>query len=333
MALGVDLLIAVGKLVAFLATGSVVMLAELLHSVVDVVNQGLLTVGIARSRRPADADHPYGFGRSRYVWAMLSASGVLFLGSGMALIQGAQQVLSPSSLHDLRWAFGVLLASGLAEAVSLGVGARAVGRAARDEGTSFAGYLRRGDDPTAVAVVLEDGVAVIGVLVALAALGLASLTGDARWDGVGSIVVGLLLAASALFLIDRNRALLLDPAAPSADVARVVAMLEKRPTITRILDVKSSLLGAGRQRFKAEIRFDGRAVAAKVLAQGEILERFAALEGPGDLEALLLDFGEQMVQAVGDEVDEVETELARVLPQVRHVDLEPDRGIDEKDTL
>lgn len=323
-ALIVDVLVAVGKIAAFLVTGSVSLLAEALHSIVDVVNQGLLAVGIARSRRPADPEHPYGFGRSRYVWAMLSAAGVLFLGSGMALVQGAQQLLDPSPLEDLTWGFVMLGISGVAEGVSLTAGLLAVQRAARAQGVSWLRYVRRGDDPTAVAVIVEDGVAVLGVALAATAIALAQATGNPRWDGAGSVTIGLLLAAGAVFLIDRNRHLLLDPSPSPAELARVVAVLEESPAVERISDVKATRLGAGRVRFKAEVTFDGRALAARLLADQDVAALFDSLERPGDLEALLVDFGDRVVGAVGDEVDRIEAALARSAPEVRHVDLEPE---------
>lgn len=323
-ALTVDGLITLGKLGAFVMTGSVAILAEVVHSLADVINQVLLVVGIVRSRRAPDAEHPYGFGRSRYVWALLSAAGVLFVGSGMALLQGIQQVLAPTELHDLSWGFVALGASAVAEGVSLCFGLVAVHRAARQDEVSFLHYLRHGDDPVAVAVVLEDGVAVLGVGLALASLGLAATTGDPAWDGAGSIAIGLLLGGSAGFLIDRNRHLLLDVAPPPAEVARMVAVLEQSPVIEEISDVKATRLGPDSLRFKAEITFDGGALARRLLEGEDLEETWQALGSSDDLEALLIAFGDRVVRAIGDEVDRVEQELGSAVPEAHHVDLEPD---------
>ena len=110
VALFVDFVIAAAKMVAFLLTGSTAIMAEVLHSVADVTNQSLLVVGIVRSRRKPDSDYPYGFGRSRYIWALLSAAGVLFVGSGVSVVRGAQQVWAPEHLEHLEWGFVILLA-------------------------------------------------------------------------------------------------------------------------------------------------------------------------------------------------------------------------------
>ncbi|MGB5413307.1 MAG: cation transporter, partial [Polyangiales bacterium] len=92
VALFVDFVIGAAKVIAFLLTGSTAIMAEMLHSAADFTNQSLLVVGIVRSRRQPDSDYPYGFGRSRYIWALLSAAGVLFVGGGVSVVRGAQQV-------------------------------------------------------------------------------------------------------------------------------------------------------------------------------------------------------------------------------------------------
>jgi len=118
VALVVDFVIGAAKTVAFLLTGSTAIMAEVLHSAADVTNQSLLVVGIVRSQREPDSDYPYGFGRSRYIWALLSAAGVLFVGSGVSVVRGAQQLWAPEALEHLGWGFVVLLASLVAESIS-----------------------------------------------------------------------------------------------------------------------------------------------------------------------------------------------------------------------
>lgn len=324
VALTVDVAIAIAKTVAALLTGSIAIFSELVHSLADIVNQLLLVVGIVRSKRRPDARFPYGFGRSRYVWALLSAAGVLFVGSGVTLVRGAQQVWAPEPLEHLGWGFGILLLSFVAESISLGVGILAVRRAARRRGESIWGYLKEGPDPMGVAVVLEDISAVSGVALALAGIGLTELTGNAAWDGAASMMIGTLLGATAVFLIDRNRRFLLGPA-PSPDaVARMVAVLEEDPIIDSIRDVKVSQLGVEELRFKAEISFNGHELTRRLLATRDLDATWAALDGPQALERLLVEFGDEVTEAVGEAIDRIEARLAEAVPEARHVDLEPD---------
>ena len=320
----VDFVIGVAKVVAFLLTGSTSVMAEVLHSAADVTNQSLLAIGISRSRRGPDSDYPYGFGRSRYIWALLSATGVLFVGSGVSVVRGAQQLWAPEPLEHVAWGLIILFGSLIAEGVSLGFGISAVRESARRADQSWWQYMRTGPDPMAVAVVLEDASAVMGAGLALAGLGLAAITGNAAWDGAGSVGIGLLLGASAAFLINRNRRLLLGPAPPTESVARMVAVLEDSPVVARIQDVKVSQLGADAVRFKAEVTFDGSEVARRLLVDKDVDLAWSALRGPEDLERLLVEFGGQITDAIGDEVDRLEEQLTEAVPEARHVDLEPD---------
>jgi len=175
-----------------------------------------------------------------------------------------------------------------------------------------------------VAVVLEDASAVLGVLIAMTGLGLAQRSGNAAWDGAASIAIGLLLGVSAVFLINRNRRLLLGPAPPSESVARMLAVLEQSPLVARVQDVKVSQLGADAVRFKAEVTFDGRELARRLLAGRDLDATWSTLNGPQALERLLVEFGGEVTEAIGDEVDRLEAEVTEAAPEARHVDLEPD---------
>lgn len=324
VALTVDFAIGVAKTVAFFLTGSTAVMAEVLHSAADITNQSLLAVGIVRSRKGPDSRYPYGFGQSRYIWALLSATGVLFVGAGVSVVRGAQQLWAPEPLEHVTWGLIILFASLLAEGVSLAVGLSAVRDSARAANQSLWQYIRTGPDPMAVAVVLEDASAVIGAVMASTALGLAKLTGNPAWDGAGSICIGVLLGASAAFLINRNRRFLLGPAPPSESVAKMVAVLESDPVVARIQDVKVSQLGADAVRFKAEVTFDGREIARRLLASRNLQGMLSALDGPTALERLLVEFGGQVTDAIGDEVDRLEEQLTEAVPEAQHVDLEPD---------
>lgn len=324
VALWVDLVIGAAKFAAFLLTGSTAIMAEVLHSAADFTNQGLLVIGIARSRREPDTDYPYGFGRSRYIWALLSAAGVLFVGCGMSVVRGVEQVWAPEPLDQLGWGLAVLMLSLVAESISFAFGLSAVRSSARQANQTVRQYIGTGPDPMGVAVVLEDASAVFGVLLAAAGIGMARATGNAAWDGAASIAIGLLLGASAVFLINRNRRLLLGPAPSSESVARMLAVVEASPVVSKIHDVKVSQLGADAVRFKAEVTFDGRALAKRLLQGTDLDATWSSLTGPEALERLLVEFGSEVTDAIGDEIDRLEAELAKAAPEARHVDLEPD---------
>ena len=189
----------VGKFVAFWFTGSAAMLSEALHSVADVLNQILLMVGIVRSSAPPDRFFPFGYGAERYVWALMSAVGIFFLGCGVTIYHGINSLLHPHPLESLGWAVGALLIALVIEGYVLWVAIKAVRGQA--QGKPFFRYLRQEADLSAVAVILEDTAACFGVLLALGGILLTRYTGQPYWDAVASIAIGLLLGAVAIWLL------------------------------------------------------------------------------------------------------------------------------------
>ncbi len=323
-AIGGNTLVMVAKFVAFALTGSGAMLSEGIHSLADVGNQCLLALGIRTSARTADEAHPYGYAREQFIWALISAVGIFFLGCGVTVYHGVHSLLHPEPLENLGVAMGVLIFSALVEGGTLLIAARSVYTQARHSGMGLRQYVLRGPDPMGVAVLLEDGAAVTGVLLAMAAIGLAQITGDPVWDGIASIAIGLLLGAVAIFLIYKNRKNLLIPSAPPEARAKAVAVLESDPIVESVTDIKATVIGADSLRFKAEVTFDGRAVARRHLEGQDLEAVLARIHSPEDLYAYLMRFGDELLDALGDEIDRLEGKVQSAVPKVRHVDLEAD---------
>ncbi len=323
-ALAADLALAVAKLVAWGLTGSAAMLSEAVHSLADTANQALLVVGQRRALQPADEQHPYGYDRDRFVWALISAVGVVFVGCGVTITHGVRQLFDPHPVEHAALAIGILVLALVLEGISLLTGLHAVRDRARQAGTTLGEALRSDGDTLATAVVMEDGAAVIGALLAIAALGATWVTGDPRYDALGSIAIGVLLGLSAGFLAHRNRTYLLGVAAPARTRARLLAVLEADPVVEHVKDVKVTMIGPDALRFKAEVEFDGRALARAHLAALPH-ERLAAIRTSDEaLQAFLEEYAERLVDALGDAVDDLEAELRAQVPQTRHVDLEAD---------
>jgi len=314
-------IVTVAKFGAFFATGSAAMWSEGVHSLADVSNQVLLALGIARSRRNPDQEHPYGYGRAQFVWALISAVGIFFLGCGVTLYHGVTALLHPHEVVDPGIAVWVLLFAFVVEGYTLIVALRAVSQGARDMQVSLGEYLKDGPDPMGSAVVLEDGAAVLGVMVAAITLGISVYTGDTRYDAIGSIVIGLLMGVIAIFLVNKNRLFLLDRAIPQAKKDQIMEILQNDPVVEAVLDVKATMVGADALRFKAEIEFDGSAVARRWLAEHPIpgIQGSTAHKA---MEDFLVQYADHIVEAVGDEIDRIEREIRRVVPEAKHVDIE-----------
>ncbi len=206
-ALAGNLLVAASKFAAAALTGSAAMLSEAVHSLVDTVNEVLLLYGIARSKRPADRVHPFGYGRELYFWSFVVALLIFALGAGVSAYEGIGRLLHPVPIERPAVVFIVLAASLAFEGASWAVGVRAFRAAQRNLGWWQA--FRRSKDPPAFIVVFEDTAAILGIGVAAAGTGATVLTGDSRWDGAASLAIALLLAGVAGLLARESKALLI----------------------------------------------------------------------------------------------------------------------------
>ncbi|XP_042496708.1 metal tolerance protein C4 [Macadamia integrifolia] len=316
------------KFSVWLATSSHVMLAEVVHSVADFANQALLAYGLSSSRRGPDALHPYGYSKERFVWSLISAVGIFCLGSGATIVHGFQNLWTSQPPENIHLAALVICGSFIIEGASLVVAIHAVRKGAAAEGMKVRDYVWRGHDPTSVAVMTEDGAAVTGLLIAGASLVAVNATGNAIYDPIGSIIVGNLLGIVAVFLIQRNRHSLIGRAIDNHDMERVLNFLKNDLVVDAVYDCKSEVIGPGFFRFKAEIDFNGVMVVQNYLertGREEWARQFREATKHND-DAMLLktmsNYGEEVVTALGSEVDRLEKEIQKIVPGIRHVDIE-----------
>jgi cation diffusion facilitator family transporter len=236
-ALAANLGIAITKFIAFLVSGSTSMLAEAVHSVADTGNELLLLVGHGRAGRPASDDHPFGFGRERYFYGFVVSVMLFTVGAVFSVYEGVHKITNPEEIRSPLVPFIVLAISAVLEGFSLRTAiheANAV-RGGRNWGT----FIRRTKSPELPVVLLEDTAALIGLALAFAGVGLAVLTHDGRWDGAGSLAIGLLLGVAAAILAMEMKSLLIGESA-SADVQRrIVAALEDGPEIARVIHMRT----------------------------------------------------------------------------------------------
>ncbi|KAK8514268.1 hypothetical protein V6N13_063170 [Hibiscus sabdariffa] len=322
------------KFGVWLATSSHVMLAEMVHSLADFANQALLAYGLSSSRRAPDALHPYGYSKERFVWSLISAVGIFCLGSGATIVHGVQNLWIAHPPDNIQYAALVIGGSFIIEGASLVVAIQAVKKGAAAEGMKVKDYVWRGHDPTSVAVMTEDGAAVTGLAIAAASLVAVKTTGNPIYDPIGSIIVGNLLGMVAIFLIQRNRHALIGRAIDDHDMQKVLHFLKNDPVVDALYDCKSEVIGPGFFRFKAEIDFNGVVVVQNYLnrtGREEWAKQFRESAKEKDDSALLKimsNYGEEVVTALGSEVDRLEKEIQELVPGIRHVDIEAHNPID-----
>ena len=224
-AFAANLGIAVIKFVAFLLTGSASMLAESVHSVADTGNQVLLFVGRGRSARPASEEHPFGFGRERYFYGFVVSVMLFTVGAAFSVYDGIHKVITPEAIHNSLIAFIVLGASMVLEGFSFRTAIREANQVRGDR--NWGTFIRRTKSPELPVVLLEDTAALIGLALAFTGVGLAVLTHNGRWDGAGSLAIGLLLGAAATILAVEMKSLLIGESASTDVQRRIVAALEE----------------------------------------------------------------------------------------------------------
>jgi cation diffusion facilitator family transporter len=243
VAFGANILIAVAKSVAGAVTGSASILAEAAHSWADTGNEIFLLIASRRSRRPADPAHPLGHGREAYVWSMFAALGLFVAGATVSVTHGIQELLRPEPAGHFAVGYIVLAVSFVLEAVSFLQSVRQAGPEAQSMQRDLIEHVLATSDPTLRAVIAEDSAALAGLLIAAASLGLHQLTGSPTPDAVGSIVIGLLLAVTALILINRNRQFLIGQEAdPRVRVAAIQALLDA-PEVARVTYLRLEIVG------------------------------------------------------------------------------------------
>ncbi len=266
VALAANTTIAVAKGIAAALTGSPALLAETLHTVADAGNEVFLYIAIRRSRRPADASHPFGYGPERYFWALLAAIGIFVVGGAVSVWDGVRALLNPRPLDAFWVGVAVLVVALVLDGISRLVAVRQLRVQAARREVSLRELLRESPDPTVVTVYFEDTIDVIGALLALAALVLHRVTGSAVPDALASIVIGLLLCYLASRLTRRNRQLLTNQSVPERYVQRMRARLESEPTIDAVPRLEAVYLGPTAVLVAADVQMADGLSGAEVTA-------------------------------------------------------------------
>ena len=288
-ALAANLGIALTKFLAFALTGSSSMLAEAIHSVADSGNQVLLLVGGRRSTRKATPQHPFGYGRERYIYAFIVSIVLFSVGGLFALYEGIHKTLHPEAID--RWQWVPLTVLGIAVVLESLSFRTAISEANHvRSGASWVAFIRRARAPELPVVLLEDFAALIGLVLALFGVGLTLLTGDGVWDGIGTIGIGSLLVMVAVVLATETKSLLLGESATDTDVAAISGALVQVAGLDGVIHLRTMHLGP-----------EELLVAAKIAVSAD-----------------------KTAIQVADAIDEAEAMIRAAVPIARLIYLEPD---------
>jgi cation diffusion facilitator family transporter len=257
--------IAVSKFVAAYLTGSSAMLSEGIHSLVDTGNGGLLLYGMSRSQRPADAQHPFGYGKELYFWGLIVAVLIFAIGGGMSFYEGIAHLRHPEPLENPFWNYVVLGIALFFEGSAAWLSNRAL-LEKRVAGVSFWATLRTSRDPAVFASVFENLAAVAGLLIALLGVYFGHLLNNPSFDGGASIVIGLLLMAVAVLLVSRTKALLIGEGASEETTLLVQDLARRTPGVTTVRPPLTMYLAPDDVMLALDVDFDDHLTATQVEA-------------------------------------------------------------------
>lgn len=279
--------IALAKFVGFLITGSSSMLAEAAHSVADTSNQGLLLLGQRTSRRSPDVEHPFGYGRDRYFYSFIVALLLFSVGSIFALYEGIHKIQHPDPLTAPLVAILILVVAIGLETFSF---ITAIGESNKIKGdVSWWGFIRQSRVPELPVVLLEDAGALLGLAFALFGVGLAMITGDPVWDGVGTVMIGVLLGVIAVILIVEMKSLLIGEGATPGELVAICDALTAGK-VQRVIHIRTQYLGP-----------DELLVAAKIALEADLA-----------------------LPEIAQAIDDAELRVRNAVPTARLIYLEPD---------
>jgi cation diffusion facilitator family transporter len=261
-ALGANTGIAITKFIAAGISGSASMFAEGIHSVADTGNQLLLLLGRKRAKRKATPSHPFGYGRSRYIYAFMVSIVLFSVGGMFSVLEGFNKLSHPHEIEQAWLPLAVLTIAIILESFSL----RTALMAAKEErgDTSLYKFIRHAKSPELPVVILEDIAALVGLILAFGGVGLTVLTGDAFWDAVGTLAIGVLLILVAIILGIETSSLLVGEGATEKDNSHIAEAIRKTKGIQDIIHMKTLYIGPDELMVGAKIAVKGTSTAADI---------------------------------------------------------------------
>ena len=261
-ALAGNALIAIMKFIAASITGSSVMFSEGIHSVVDTGNQMLLLYGLKQAKKPADDRFPFGHGKEIYFWSFIVAIMIFAVGAGISIYEGIHRLLNPAPLENILVNYVVLSLAIVFEGAAWFFALKEFKQAKGQWG--YIEAVQRGKDPTLFVVLFEDSAAMLGLVVALLATYLTQLTGNLYLDGLASIIIGLILAATAMWLAFETKSLLIGESANIHVVNGIRKLARTYDKIEHVNEVLTMHMGPEFILVNISVEFKDAATATEI---------------------------------------------------------------------
>lgn len=316
-----NIFVTIIKTVVAVSSGSASMFAESVHSFADTLNQSLLLVGLKRSKRPADESRGYGYGIERFFWSLISACGILFIGAGVTVYHSIESLIhhSESNIHDFSYPnIIVLVLALLVEGTTLYIAIREL-----KGNQKLSKEIFTEADPVTLAVVYEDGAAVLGVLVAITSQVLLHFTGNNIYDSIGGIIVGLILGFLAIILIVKNHQYIIGKSLSEEVTEEITELLLEDPCIENISEFKSVAVDINKYRIYTTVEWNGSPLYEDIYEAGDLKEEFENIKDDfTEFAKLMFKTTDRIPRLVGSHIDQIEKKIKEKFPQVVYVDIE-----------
>lgn len=313
-------IITIIKFVWFLMSWSWVLFSESIHSFADTLNQSLLMVWIRRSSRVANSEFSYGFGKERFLRALISACGIFFIWAWITLYHWVQSLFHEKEIMVNMIIFSILIISFVVEWFTFLTAWRELRH--RNHHMKIRNLFIHWD-PITLAVVYEDGVALLWIIIAAVSLGLYSITGNPLWDSFWSILIWLLLAVMAIFLINKNRQFLIWKSIPAHIKKAVILLLEQDDVVEKVIDFKSGILDIDSYHIKCEIECNEIWLLKEISKNNFLKKEYERVKDDyQDFLEFCIDFTSRVPRILGTKIDHIEKKIKEKFPQIKHIDIE-----------
>lgn len=309
------------KTIVAVFSGSASMFAESVHSFADTLNQSLLLIGLKRSKRPADDRRGYGYGIERFFWSLISACGILFIGAGITIYHSIESLIEhgDNNVHEFNYlTICVLVLAFIIESITLYIAVKEL-----KGGRKFSKKIFADADPVTLAVVYEDGAAVLGVLVVLLAQGLVYLTGNYIYDPIAGIIVGLILGFLAVILIKKNHGYIIGKSLDEETTEEVIEFLLRDPCVENISEFKSVAIDVNKYRIYTTVEWNGSPLYSEIYEEGDLREEFDFIKDDfKEFTKLMFKTTDRIPRLVGNHIDKIEKQIREKFPQIAYIDIE-----------
>lgn len=316
-----NILVTIMKISVAIFSGSASMFAESVHSLADTLNQSLLLIGVVRSKRPADTSRGYGYGIERFFWSLISACGILFIGAGVTVYHSINSLIHYNRSDVSNFSYLIILVlcvSFVIEGITFLIALREL-----KGGEKFSKDTFENADPVTLAVVYEDGAAVLGVLVALVAQLLMYLTGNNIFDSIGGIIIGLILGFLAVLLIVKNYQYIIGKSLDKEKTEEITEFLLEDPCIEHISEFKSVAVDINKYRIYATVEWNGTPLYEEIYRAGELKEEFDNIKDDfSEFTKLMFETTDRIPRLIGNHIDKLEKKITEKFPEVAYVDIE-----------